>query len=167
MKKTIALLLATLMLVFTFAVSFVVFADDTRVELSENLCEFCGQPHTSYDEATGTIGLYSCRCCLQCDYLDNTALTKCARNNEGHYSGFKCCKECTGFFPCLCNETNPDCDCVYCGAKAQKQDQGPVEVVPAKAKNIFTNVFTNVMGKLSEVFSNLFKVIFAIFGVED
>lgn len=166
MKKIIALFLAVLTLVFAFSLSFAVFADDAGVA-TDRICEYCGNPHTSYDNETGTIQPYSCRCCLQCEYLDSTALTKCARDNQGHYSGFKCCSSCTGFWPCLCSETNSECNCAYCNKESQEPDQGPVDVVPAKAKNIFTSVFTNVMGKLSEVFENLFKVIFAIFGVED
>lgn len=172
MKKTLALLLAALLLVSVFALSFGVFAQegpvgDADVYPADPICEFCGQKHTSYDDKTGTIRLFSCACCVKCDYLDDAALTKCARNDQGHYKGSACCDQCSGIFPCRCAENNSDCDCPYCGAISQELDQGPVEVVPAKAKNIFTSVFSNVMGKLSDVFEKLFKVIFAVFGVND
>ena len=164
MKKTLAILLAVLLLASALTIAFA--ADFDPIETGP-ICESCGNPHTSYDAATGTIKPFTCKCCAACDYVDEGALTKCARNAEGHYSGFKCCSACTGIFPCLCVENNPECNCAYCGTKAQEQDQGPVEVVPEKAKNIFTNVFSNVMGKLSDVFSRLFELIFGIFGVND
>lgn len=171
MKKLLALLLSALILVSAFSICFAVFAEDAEniddYVQADKICEFCGNPHTSYDDASGTIRLFSCACCVNCYYLDNTALTKCAKNELGHYKGFACCDQCTGIFPCHCSETNTSCNCPYCGAISQEQDQGPVEVVPAKAKNIFTTVFSNVMGKLSDVFENLFKVIFAVFGVND
>ena len=168
MKKTLALLLAVLTVLSMFTLSLVAFAEDAPIDPNANpICEFCGQRHTSYNDAEGSIAVGSCRCCLQCDYLDTTALTKCCRDDKGNYSGYKCCDKCTGFFPCLCNENNDDCNCAYCGSKAQQQDGGPVEVVPAKAKNLFSSIFSNVMGKLSEVFNNVFKVLFSVFGVED
>ena len=169
MKKTLALLLSALMLVLSFALCFSVFAEDATEEIvsAEPICEFCGAKHTSYDDASGSIRLFSCKCCVNCDYLDETALTKCARNELGHYRGTQCCAECTGIFPCRCGETNEECSCPYCNAVSQETDQGPVEVVPQKAKTTFTSVFSNVMGKLSDVFSKLFKVIFAVFGVND
>ena len=165
--------MAALLVLSAFALSFSVFADDVvptddpDTYPAEPICEFCGKKHTSYDDSTGTIRLFSCACCVKCYYLDNNALTKCARDEKGHYKGSACCDMCTGVFPCNCGEANSECDCPYCGSKTQQMDQGPVEVVPAKAKNIFTSVFNNVMGKLSDVFSNLFKVIFAVFGVND
>ena len=168
MKKTLALLLSALILISVFAVCFAAFAEDINDYVqADKICTFCGNAHTSYDDATGTIRLFSCACCVKCEYLDNTALTKCARDEKGHYKGSACCDQCTGIFPCKCSEGNAACNCPFCGGVSQEPDQGPVEVVPPKAKNIFTSVFTNVMGKLSDVFEKLFKVIFAVFGVND
>ena len=168
MKRSAAMLLAALVMLGAFAMSFAAFAEDTRVPLNDPRCVFCGKKHTLYDDETGTIGLFSCICCLQCDYLDGTALTKCARNEEGHYIGSRdkmCCNACTGFFPCLCTEGDSTCTCVYCGRQSQVNEQVPVDIVPEKATNIFSTVLQTVTSKLTDVFTRLFEIIFAIFGV--
>lgn len=138
MKKALSVFLAVLMILSSLAVGFGVFAADSAK------CDKCGKDCT---KVPGT-----CHCCAACDYIDETYLTSCVKDADGHFNGNFCCSKCTGIWPCSCG-----CSC--CDNFVDKDDDnGPI--LTPEQQETFINGFRAVLKKVSDVFDKIFDAIF-------
>lgn len=151
MKKTIAIILAVLMLAASMTLVFGVFAEDSATEI----CESCGKAHSKNEDGY-------CHCCVDCAYLDVTYLLGCAKDENGHFKGSYCCDKCSGIWPCNCN-----CGCEFCGTVDEETTTAMQPIIPEPARKNILDIFRNVMSKITEVFDRLFDAIYAIFQIED
>ena len=153
MKKTLAILLAVIMLLASFAISFAVFAD----EPVDPICSACGKQHTSTVRG-------SCTCCLRCPYLDLSKVVACHKDNNGVTSSY-CCGNCTGFYGCTCGQ-NPDCGCRFCNGTGVEQETDVKPIVPEQTQIHIKELFQTIMHKISEVFDRIFEAAFAVLNVK-
>ncbi len=148
MKKTLAVVLAVVMLFATFAFGFAAFADDTST------CPSCGKPHSA---APG-----SCSCCLNCPNLDLSKVCACAKNENGLKGSF-CCANCTGFFDCTCGKT---CHCPFCSGDGVAPESELKPIVPEQTQIHIKDLFQNIIKKISEVFDRIFEAAFAVLNIK-
>ena len=147
MKKSFAVFMAVIMLLSCFTLGFAVMADDNETPV----CTCANCTHAD-----------GCHCCVYCPYLDETYLTSCVRDENGHFRKSFCCVNCTGIWPCDCG-----CECCESG-KYQDPHAGDVEPIfsPETQEQIVSG-FQGVMRKIKAVFDMIFDAIFDFLRIDD
>lgn len=154
MKKTIAVLLAAIMLLASLAVCFAAFADDVNADT----CIYCGNKHSSTNER-------QCTCCLSCPYLDLEKVAGCRKNANGVTNENPCCDQCTGFYDCTCG-TREGCTCKFCNGKGDEPQPEMKPVIDEQSQLHIREIFQSIIKKISEVFDRMFEVAFAVFNIK-
>lgn len=159
MKKFLAILLAAILLLTSFAVTFAVFADGDEVTEPDPVCEYCHQNHTSTVQG-------KCTCCFSCKYLDFEKVSRCSKDATHVFPPEqRCCSHCTGWYNCTCSMYE-DCNCQYCNNQGNPPPTTMGPVVPEDTQIHIKDIFQNIMKKISEVFDRMFEVAFAIFNIK-
>lgn len=146
MKKALSIFLALIMILSSIAVGFSVFAADAIV------CDKCGR------DCTGVPG--TCHCCPQCDYIDETYLTNCIKDADGHFVDTFCCSNCTGIWPCQCG-----CSCCNNYEDIDDDNSGAI-LNPDQQQAVITG-FQAVLKKISDVFDMLFDALFKFLRISE
>ncbi|MGN0467134.1 MAG: hypothetical protein ACI4GY_00230 [Acutalibacteraceae bacterium] len=139
MKKALSVLLALIMILSSLAVGFGVFAADGYK------CEKCG------NDCTHEMG--TCHCCAECEYIDETYLTSCVKDANGHFQPTYCCSKCTGIWPCSCG-----CSCCNNYEDVTDDNNGPI-LNPDQQEQVIKG-FQAILKKISDVFDMLFDKLF-------
>ncbi|MCM1364194.1 MAG: hypothetical protein NC122_07160 [Faecalibacterium sp.] len=146
MKKTLAVILAVMMMFSCFAVSLGVFAEETTAVADECTC--------GCEDCIAEKG--ACHCCIYCKYLDKRYLTDCvvvdSKGNIDFENSF-CCDECTGIWPCRCGH-----DCCNTKEVVDKNNGDPI-LTPGQQQTL-TMVFQNIIKRFADAFDSLFQAIF-------
>ena len=148
MKKALSLLLAVVLILSTFAVSFAVFAED--VGMKECTCSNCTRVPNG------------CHCCAYCPYIDKTFLLSCAKDEDGNFKGSFCCGECSGIWPCDCH-----CGCEACENKSQEPDPDPEPIIPEAQRKTFIEAFQSAIKRVAAVFDKIFNAIFEFLRIDE
>ena len=152
MKKSLSILLAVLLVFATLAVGFAAFAESDDPSVCRGNC---GKPHSATPS--------SCTCCLNCQNLDMSKVSACAKDADGVKKDGFCCANCTGFYDCTCGKT---CKCKFCQGTGDAEETELKPVIPETTQNYIKDLFQSIIHKISEVFDRMFEVAFAIFNIK-
>lgn len=162
MKKTLAVLLAVMMIFSCCALSFGVFAEETTAEEAVVCDCTCLNCITVTKDEIGPTD--TCRCCLKCAYLDKRCLTKCVAVDENGNIDFDqplCCDECTGVWPCMCGHD--------CCDPNEGPDEDYVEepIFNQSQQNTIVMVLQNIIMRFSDAFDKIFNTIFEFLRISE
>ncbi|MCM1545157.1 MAG: hypothetical protein NC110_07660 [Ruminococcus sp.] len=148
MKKALSVLLAVIMIVSCFALTFGVFAEETTAQSACGVCA-CGEDCKPVDG--------KCHCCINCAFLDKRYLTHCVTVDEdGNIvtEAKRCCDKCTGIWPCNCGHDccNPD--------EEIRDDVNNEPIFSDSQQNTITRILKNLIKRFSDAFDNIFNAIF-------
>ncbi|MBQ8029578.1 MAG: hypothetical protein IJ262_09285 [Clostridia bacterium] len=141
MKKALSVILAVVMILSTFAVSFAAFA--TYTPDPAPVCTH--EEHAADGE---------CVCCVYCPYVDKGKILSCCRDENGNFSGSFCCYECVGLWPCNC-----ECDCCVSSLDADVDTNGD-PIFTEEQQDQIVNAFQKILKIVSDAFNKFFDAIF-------
>ena len=149
MKKIIAVLLAALMLVSSFAMMSYAATYDYPVT---GKC-------TCADKGTHTS--VNCTCCLFCPNINKSLVTTCALQSIGNDTLYLCCVNCTGFYDCQCG-------CPCCENKdINSGDSNMGDYITDQDKQNFVDGFQAILAKISGFFDDLWETIKSFLRIDE
>ncbi len=153
MKKTLAVVLAVIMMLSCFTVGFGVFAVDEEEITPVTKAVVCN--------CTDCVGETEgkCHCCIACPYLDKRYVTDCVVFNADGTFTF-CCDNCTGIWPCKCGH-----ECCRTDETIDDPAGEPI-LTPGQQQSVISG-FQNLMKIFTSIFDRLFNAVLEFLRIGD